>query len=162
MSLSWQDDRAPAAVKAATAAAQNGTAECRRQCDTTHAPSDTSDCCDGMWLPTLAPKNIEELPGGRLQPSTIRVAADGAVNWRVSVRANIYSTLNVANFPFDRQVCVWGRETGRETGGWREAGTNTCVRPNWCRQPLSTTGAAAPRSPAPLFSLPLRRSTSTF
>jgi hypothetical protein len=101
--LSWTDERAPAAVEAATAAASQPGASCGRLCNQQRAESAVSQCCDTLWLPSIVFRNIDEFPQGRVQPSYVDVSPDGVVSWRVEMRANFLTTLDVSAFPFDTQ-----------------------------------------------------------
>ena len=63
------------------------------------APSDVSQCCDSLWLPSFVIRNADEMPQGRLQPYYITVDdASGVVTWRVEFRSNFYTSLDVQAF----------------------------------------------------------------
>lgn len=67
------------------------------------SPSDESQCCDSLWLPSFVIRNADEMPQGRVQPYYITVNAAGVVTWRVQFRSNFYTSLDVQAFPFDSQ-----------------------------------------------------------
>lgn len=106
--LSWVDPRAPGAVAAATEAADrpgsDPDSQCRRSCSGQHMAVPGEPCCDGMWLPSVLVRNVEEFPQGRTQPYSIEVSPEGVVTWRVEVRGDMYTTLDVRAFPFDSQT----------------------------------------------------------
>ena len=102
--LSWVDTRAPGEVAAATAAIEaDPTKTCERLCNRQRQAAPGALCCDTLWLPTVTPRNINEFPQGRTQPSHITVTPEGVVTWRVEMRADLYTTLDLVAFPFDRQ-----------------------------------------------------------
>ena len=102
--LSWIDTRAPGDVAAASAAVEaDPTKNCERLCNRQKSPPPGALCCDSLWLPTILVRNINEFPQGRTQPSYITVTPEGVVTWRVEVRADLYTTLDLVAFPFDRQ-----------------------------------------------------------
>ena len=103
--LSWIDPRAPGEVaKATNETTAEGGRDCARLCVGQRAPSEVSQCCDSMWLPSFVIRNADEMPQGRLQPYYITVDSAGVVTWRVQFRSDFYTSLNVQAFPFDTQV----------------------------------------------------------
>ena len=55
-------------------------------------------------FPTSKKLKLLEYPQGRAQPYYIDVREDGRVDWRVEVRADLITTLDVTAFPFDSQT----------------------------------------------------------
>lgn len=102
--LSWIDPRAPGNVaKATNETTVEGGRDCARLCIGQRAPSEESQCCDSLWLPSFVIRNADEMPQGRLQPYYITVdEATGVVTWRVQFRSNFYTSLDVQAF-----VSIW-------------------------------------------------------
>jgi hypothetical protein len=52
-------------------------------------------CCDGVWMPSLAFRNIVSLPEGRVEPvSYLSIAPDNmTVVWRQSVHGIWFSPM---------------------------------------------------------------------
>lgn len=60
--LSWIDPRAPAEVaKATNETTSPGGRDCARLCVGQRAPSESSQCCDSMWLPSFVIRNADGL-----------------------------------------------------------------------------------------------------
>lgn len=110
-----QHHRAPGAVAAATEAADrpgsDPDSQCRRSCSGQHMAVPGEPCCDGMWLPSVLVRNVEEFPQGRTQPYSIEVSPEGVVTWRVGEfvcwrgEADVFSLFPFSPFglSFDRE-----------------------------------------------------------
>ena len=121
--MTWTDPDAPAAVANATEDARKPGGDCGRWCENTKIPGDASLCCDSMFIPSLTLRNVFEYPqgeggrewedrvggaslmcanppslslsAGRAQPTNIVVRPDGVVSYRTTVRADMYTVLDV-------------------------------------------------------------------
>ena len=65
-------------------------------------------CCDDVFLPTLTPANVFELPEGRLEPYTIYLdkGPGGGVGWKIGLQAVFFTPMYFGNYPFDSQTLL--------------------------------------------------------
>jgi len=56
-----------------------------------------------LQLPQFNENKRNQLPG-RTQPSYVTVSPEGVVTWRVELRVDLFSTLDLSSFPFDIQT----------------------------------------------------------
>ncbi|KAI8464918.1 MAG: hypothetical protein J3K34DRAFT_101369 [Monoraphidium minutum] len=119
MQFTWKDPRALDAINKFSLLQNdkdyNSNRGCTRFCDNSFdrdwgrfaGANGTSSrkCCDGVWLPTFALRNLAAMPTSRTEPLyLVKVMEDKeTVAWRMSLHATFVTAMNFARFPFDTQ-----------------------------------------------------------
>ena len=101
LTFSWVDARANASVEAATQEAFLESQEERREC-LRPCVGGVPQCCDTLWLPGSALRNVDELPDGRVAEEVIALdPSTGAVRWTHLLHGIFLTPMDFHAFPFE-------------------------------------------------------------
>ena len=89
---------------------------CRRPCE-----AGVARCCDTLWLPGSALRNVDELPEGRVAEEVVRVdPATGGVRWTQLLHGVFFTPMDFHGFPFESQHLLVELSAACDAcgGGW--------------------------------------------